>query len=637
MNKDSIYSIFDIETDGLLDEVTKIHCLSYQDYQNGLLSEKVSLTDYNDIIDYFDRDIVLVGHSIIRYDIPVIEKLLDIKVNNSIVDTLGISWYLYPYRKKHGLEVWGEDVGVEKPKIEDWKNLTIEEYIFRCESDVEINLRIFRLMFSYLNGIYPDFDNMVRMIGYINFKLDCIKDQEEVGIKLDLSLVNTHLETLEELFNEKFKILSMIMPTELGKVIKTKPTNLYKKDGELTIYGEKWFIYLQENNLPLDTEVVREIPNPGSDTQLKNWLMGLGWQPITFKVSKQTGKNIPQVSLPFGAGICQSVKALYEVEPNLVELENYFKLKHRIGVFKSFLKNEKDGYVRATAHGFTNTMRLTHSEPVVNLPKPGVFYGKEIREVLTAPEGYIMCGSDVSSLEDNTKQHYIYFFDPDYVNDMRVPGFDPHIDIGVLAGLITEEEAEFFKKVDSMSDEEKKELSSEDKDKFSRIKKTRGVAKTANFAATYGAGGPKIANTAKISLSEGEKLHQIYWKRNSAVKKTANTCIVKIVDNQKWLYNPVSGFWMFLKADKDRFSTLNQSSGVYVFDSWLRKVRQKLNPEIKVILQYHDELLLVCKPDRKEFVEHSLKSAMEDTNQEVNLNVDIKVSVDWGVNYSEVH
>ena len=94
---------------------------------------------------------------------------------------------------------------------------------------------------------------------------------------------------------------------------------------------------------------------------------------------------------------------------------------------------------------------------------------------------------------------------------------------------------------------------------------------------------------------------------------------------------------MFLKADKDRFSTLNQSSGVYVFDSWLRKVRQKLNPEIKVILQYHDELLLVCKPDRKEFVEHSLKSAMEDTNQEVNLNVDIGISIDYGFNYAECH
>ncbi len=39
----------------------------------------------------------------------------------------------------------------------------------------------------------------------------------------------------------------------------------------------------------------------------------------------------------------------------------------------------------------------------------------------------------------------MYFFDPDYVTEMRTPGFDPHIDIGVLSGLITPDEAEFYK------------------------------------------------------------------------------------------------------------------------------------------------------------------------------------------------
>lgn len=306
----------------------------------------------------------------------------------------------------------------------------------------------------------------------------------------------------------------------------------------------------------------------------------------------------------------------------------------------------------------------------VNLPKPGVYYGKEVREVLTIPDDeYIMCGSDVSGLEDNTKQHYIFFHDPDYVTQMRVPGFDPHIDIGVLAGLITEEEEELFKKIEAMSDEEKKILPEEENASYKAIKKKRSTAKSANFAATYGAGGPKIAETAKIPVSEGRRLHSIYWERNWAVKKIAADCFVKevnytesikvkedtglldeemnpivetvrkdVVRSQKWLYNPLSGHWLFLKAEKDRFSTLNQNTGVFVFDSWVYQVRKKLKPlGIKICLQYHDEILLYFKKEYKDYVEKVLRESMKTVNDNLKLNVEIKISIDFGINYAEVH
>ena len=51
----------------------------------------------------------------------------------------------------------------------------------------------------------------------------------------------------------------------------------------------------------------------------------------------------------------------------------------------------------------------------------------------------------MSSLEDSTKQHYMMYYDPEYVQAMRVPGFDPHIDIAKLANLITEDDERFFK------------------------------------------------------------------------------------------------------------------------------------------------------------------------------------------------
>lgn len=184
-----------------------------------------------------------------------------------------------------------------------------------------------------------------------------------------------------------------------------------------------------------------------------------------------------------------------------------------------------------------------------------------------------------------------------------------------------------------------KKLSKEEQDKlFKEIEEKRHIAKTTNFSATYGAGPGKIAETAKISFNEGKKLHKIYWERNWAVKETARACKIKTVGKQKWLYNPVSGFWMFLKAEKDKFSTLNQSTGVYVFDSWLKHVREGLAVKgIKVVLQYHDELLLCCDKRDKDFVEKTLKEAMILTNKTVNLNVEIDISIDWGKNYAECH
>lgn len=660
------FCVLDIETDGFLDTVSKIHCLSYQIFEGKNLILRGSITDYEQMVTFIQRQEYIFCHNVIGYDKIVFEKILGIQeFNAKFIDSLALSYYLYPYRPLHGLESWGEDIGVKKPEVQDWKNLSIEEYIHRCEEDVEINTQIVFMFLDYLYNIYQNTDAIINLCMYLSFKMECLADQESIGIHLNVELAEKHLKNFTEIFEEKTRLLIDKMPVELGKVIKTRPKKMFKKDGDISKKGLEWIEYLSANNLPETTEIVREECNPGSTPQLKNWLFKLGWNPITFKVSKNTGKKVPQISLPFGAGLCPSVKDLYEVEPALEELDGYFRLRHRIGILKGFLKAEKDGKVYATAHGFTNTLRLTHSNPVVNLPKPEVLYGKEIREVLYIPdENYIMCGSDVSGLEDNTKQHYIYFHDPEYVEQMRVPGFDPHIDIGVLAGLMSKEEEEFYKWAVTQEN-----LSPEDSLKLSSIKKKRGVAKSANFCATYGGGGPKIAETAKIPLEDGINLHTIYWKRNAAIKKIASQCIVKTVQHedfikvkkktgeigpdgkelfitktvkvlksQKWLFNPLSGYWLFLKAEKDRFSTLNQNTGVFVFDSWLYKVRKKLKPYgIKICLQYHDEIMLYFDKKYKNIVNQILKESMEEVNDSLNLNVKIDISIDYGKNYAECH
>lgn len=145
--------IFDIETDGFLDSVTKIHCLSFCKADDP--DSMTTYTDPQSMIDFFRQDYLFIGHYIIGYDLKVINRLLGIDPPKNVVDTLGLSWYLYPERDSHGLEGYGDELGVPKPPIKDWKSLTIEEYIFRCESDVHINQRLWtKLIKPRLQEIY---------------------------------------------------------------------------------------------------------------------------------------------------------------------------------------------------------------------------------------------------------------------------------------------------------------------------------------------------------------------------------------------------------------------------------------------------------------------------------------------------
>lgn len=642
--------VFDIEADGLLDTITKIHCLSIHILETG---ERKTFRSYDEMGKFLSRDdIILIGHYIIFYDIPAIEIILGIKVKCRKIDTVALSWYLYPLeykngklqnRKNHGLEHWGEILGVQKPPINDWQNLTIEEYIFRCESDVEINTRLWNMMKIYLDSIYGDL-GYDRIIGYLTFKMECAREQEEEFCHIDKAGAYKHLAEVMKQIEQKTEELAQAMPRNILYKKVEKPKVMYKKDGSLSANGEKWHKLCKEHNVnPEETtelKVVKgeELGNPGSPVQLKKWLFDLGWEPeiweeVTSKVTGITKEN-PKISQ--GGKICPNLRLMFEQYPELESLQGLTMLSHRKGVFEGFIAAcDENNNVVARIQGLTNTLRFKHTKPIANLTKVGKPWGKEIRGLIVSPdENHVLCGSDMSALEDTTKQHYMYNYDPEYVTNMRTPGFDPHTDIAVFANLMTKEEEQVFKDLKYRVEELKEILSPEEKEIYSYLSKVRGNAKTVNFAAVYGAGPTKIAKTLKCEFEFAKKLHEAYWQRNNAVKLIARDTYFKTVNNQMWLYNPVSGFYYSLRYEKDKFSTLNQGTGVYCFDSWLRRVRQK---GIKIMLQYHDEIGFKVKKGEEEVSEKALKDSIKELNDEIKLNVPLGVSVQFGPNYSDIH
>jgi hypothetical protein len=142
--------IADTESDGLLDEATRLWCIAGTEYDNE--SEDAVLFGPDSISAglswLWDCD-VLVGHNFIKHDLPLLKKLFDWepRSHQTVIDTLVFSRMLYPkrpvpdgYKGKatHSIEAWGYRVGRGKPEHEDWSKYTPEMGV-RCQQDAIIN------------------------------------------------------------------------------------------------------------------------------------------------------------------------------------------------------------------------------------------------------------------------------------------------------------------------------------------------------------------------------------------------------------------------------------------------------------------------------------------------------------------
>lgn len=722
--------VFDIEADGL--NPSKIHCLTASVYSQGEWRLK-STTDYDEMRKFFLSADVLVGHNIARWDIPVVERLLDIKITAKIRDTLFMSWYLYPERLQHGLEWWGEHFGVPKPKVDDWENLPIEEYIHRCEEDVKINCKLWDQISKDLFGLYDkDEKEVERLLDYLEFKSDCAREAEASRWKLDVARCISSLEELEDLKEEKMDQLRKGMPPVQVMATVSRPDSLYqapkvykkpatfqKNDGSLSSAGEKykmlcehvgqdpyttdviqvpskelskkglaWLDLLEQEGLPeTHTEDITYVKsskeaNPNSVPQVKDWLYGLGWVPINFDYKDD--REIPQIRIEEDGVkvLCPSVRNLIKIDPVIEALDGLTVLSHRIGILKGYLENmDGDGYVKAAIQGLTNTLRFKH-KVVVNLPSVQKAYGEIVRGCLIAPEGFELCGSDMSSLEDRTKQHYMWKFDPDYVIEMQTPDFDPHLALAEFAGALTPEQVQSHKDCGKYKKLYKNTLEQglkEEAEKYRKLYEVetdysgeRHLYKTANYSCTYGAGGKKLSLTLDIPEQQGMDIVAAYRAKNWAISAIAQDQLIKFfyrlsdgtltyklykgidliatdadskqVRREKynlakkaemlWLFNPVSKFWYSLRFPKDIFSTLNQGTGVFCFDSWIKKFREKRK---QLTGQFHDEIILTVRKGHREACEKLLKDAIKETNEELKLNRELDVDVQFGDNYAEIH
>ena len=633
--------VVDVEADDLIENATKIHVLGY--HRIGTKEVK-TITDYDRIRAFFRQpDLCIIGHNFYLYDSIVLDKLLGTGYNYKIIDTLALSWYLYPKNLKHGLEAWGDDprIKIKKVEITDWINGSIESYINRVTEDVKINANLFYILSRDLLNLYGDAPAALNTMDLLNSILDLYREQYFNPFVLDVPLVESNLGELTNMKTQKEDALKKLLPPVPVKTKRSIPKVMYKKDGALSENALKWYRLLDELGADPDIQEIEyvsgyEEPNPSSTEQVKMWLFHNGWTPETFKESiSVTGEinKVPQIKDKEG-NLCKSVIKLIDKYPDIKELADLSVINHRIGILKGFMRDKsEEGTLYGDIAGLTNTLRSRHRR-VVNLPKFSAPHGQYIRPCLSVDleAGELLLGSDISSLENYTRTNLICDIDPNSITELLDPEFDTHLDLCVFSGRMTQEQSDFYKDVKSRM--KKSEVTEEEKKEFTRLDKIRHQFKTVNYSALYGVGKAKLSRELSTTLKEAESLLDAYWGKNFAVRLRSESAPVKECLGLKWIYNDIVGVWFELRSDKDRFSSLNQGFGSVIFYNWVREVRSR---GVKITLNMHDEIQLRVREEKIDEVKIILQQSMDVVNNKFQLKVPIKIDIAVGKNYGDTH
>lgn len=167
--------IFDIETDGLLNDVTCVHCIGIHDLdanETYVFNDQGNEQPITTAVTMLEDADHIIGHNIIGYDIPVLQHLYPFfSPRGMAVDTLVLSriyhadilakdnkrkWKNMPLQLygRHSLEAYGHRLGEYKghfAKTTDWKNWSedMQEYMLQ---DVVVTTKLWHHFHRYLTS-----------------------------------------------------------------------------------------------------------------------------------------------------------------------------------------------------------------------------------------------------------------------------------------------------------------------------------------------------------------------------------------------------------------------------------------------------------------------------------------------------
>jgi hypothetical protein len=606
--------VFDIETNGLLDkEDLKVHCIGIHDLDNGwykVYDNKTNLIDT--AIRMLNRADLLIGHNILGFDIPALQKVaagLFVKfelTTQKTIDTLVLSRLMHPdikekdfngYKKNipwikanasligsHSLKAWGYRLGCHKgaySETTNWGEWT-QEMSDYCIQDVKVTATLF---------------NMLNRVRYSKDAIDLEHDiadicnrQADDGFPFDVKEATKLYSTLIG----KRAELEVELKEEFGSwwehkgLVEPKRTMNFKdRERPDVIEGCKY------------TRILHTDFNPNSREQIGKRLIDLyKWQPTIF-----TNNGLPKVD----EAVLKDLKY-----PAAKLLTEYLMLQKRIGQLaegkQAWLKVEREGKI----HGRVNTMgavtsRCTHSNPnVAQVPSVSAPYGKECRSLFHAPLGSLLVGVDVSGLELRCLAHYMHSFDEGKYATQLLED-DIHTVNQLAAGL-----------------------------------ESRSQAKTFIYAFLYGGGDERIGEIVGGGKGQGRKLKNSFLKKTPALKELRDA-VRKQVKDKGWLRG-LDGRRVPIRSEHAALNSLLQSAGAIICKRWLvifHALLQEKNIDkgVTQVAFVHDEVQLLVNgsEDKARVVGEVCIDAIRLTGEYYNFKLPLTGEFNIGRNWADTH
>jgi hypothetical protein len=574
--------VFDIETDDL--QATLVHCIVAQDAETGEIFKfpPHKLEEGYKFLATADR---LIGHNIIGFDIPMVQKFGGIDLSNKeVIDTLVLSRLFNPNRDGgHSLESWGFRLGLSKIEFEDYLNYS-NEMLDYCVRDVTLNTLVYKNLRNESKGFSKGCIELEQSIAGI------IKQQEVNGFKFDMQ---SALVLLAELREKKQQIEDEVHDTFKPKWVDTKLVTPYIRttDGKLSKRGltdDEYARCLNTMNYePFMRQTLQDF-NLGSRKQIGEYLIDFGWKPERFT--------------PTGQPIVDE-KTLSEVthirEAKLIA--DFLLIQKRIAQVDSWVSSVRDD---GRVHGFVIpngaiTGRMTHRNPnMAQVPSVHSPYGKECRSCWVVDEGNVLLGVDASGLELRMLAHYMD--DETYIKE-------------ILDGDI------------HTANQKAAKL------------KSRNQAKTFIYALMYGAGDEKLGKVVEGNTTDGRRAREYFFDNNPAFKSLRDR--VTRAAGKKFLKG-LDGRKLYIRNNHAALNTLLQGAGAIVMKKALTILDGllKLNTiDYKFVANIHDEWQIEVKESQADFVGEmavkSFKQAGEFYNLRCPLDGEYKIGRDW----SETH
>lgn len=573
--------VFDIEANGLNPDKVWVIVAHELDTQETKVFSGTTLYDFNTYIKDLQGDCEVIGHNIIDYDIPVLERILGTDFGScTVTDTLVLSRLADPSREGgHSLENWGQLLGCPKGEHNDWDNYS-QEMVDYCVQDVLVNVKVYYALRSALSDFGSEsisLEHQVQRIISTQIRNGWLLDQE--GAFVLLAKLKERKFDLEEAVHNTFKPL----PTFL-KQIKPK----FKKDGSLSIVGLKFLGEQWDTVIGEFSRIDYPEFNLGSRQQIGRYLQYFGWKPKQFTEKGQ-------------AIVDEKVLSKVTNIPEASMIAEYLLVQKRIAQVQSWLDAvEDDGRV----HGYVNsngtvTGRMTHSSPnMAQVPSVSAEYGTECRSCWIAPQGYKVVGMDASGLELRMLAHYMN--DEDYTNEILTG--DIHTANQLASGV-----------------------------------DTRSQAKTFIYAFLYGAGDAKIGSIVGGTARDGKQLKEKFLSNTPSLRILRER--VSVASGRGYLYG-LDGRRVYVRSEHAALNTLLQSAGAIVMKKALVLLDEyaklwKLN--YNFIGNIHDEIQTEVKEDEADVFGRLAVSCIEAAGTHYKLNCPLTGEYQIGNNWSETH